>query len=78
MIGPVRNSTSSVTNIRPSVAGLADTATLNGTVPVSLLRAAAGDFIVGGIAPAEASAIKIEDGQVNLTVEVDASTDLQT
>lgn len=45
---------------------------------IATCGAAAGDFIVGGIAPAEASAIKIEDGQVNLTVEVDASTDLQT
>lgn len=29
-------------------------------------------------APAEASALKIENGQVKLTVEVDASTDLKT
>ena len=29
-------------------------------------------------APAEASALKIENGEVKLTVEVDASTDLKT
>ena len=41
------------------------------------LRAAAGDFIVGSIAPAEATALAIENGEVKLTVEVDASTDLK-
>ena len=30
------------------------------------------------LAPAEASALKIENGEVRLTVEVDASTDLKT
>ena len=67
-----------VTPGKNTFAGLEDTATLNGTVPISLLRAAAGDFIVGSIAPAEASALAIEGGQVRLTVEVDASTDLET
>lgn len=67
----------SVTPGKNTFAGLEDTATVNGTVPVSLFRAAAGDFIVGNIAPAEASALAIENGQVRLTVEVDASKDLQ-
>ena len=67
-----------VTPGKNTFAGLADTATVNGAVPISLLRAAAGDFIVGNLAPAEASALKIENGEVKLTVEVDASADLQT
>ena len=67
-----------VTPGRNTFAGLEDTTTVNGTVPVSLLRASAGDFIVGNLAPAEASALKIENGEVKLTVEVDASTDLKT
>ena len=37
-----------------------------------------GDFIVGNLAPAEASALAIENGEVRLTVEVDASADLKT
>lgn len=36
-----------------------------------------GDFIVGNIAPAEASALRIENGEVKMTVEVDESTDLK-
>lgn len=46
-------------------------------VPVVVNQTAAGDFIVGNLAPAEATALKIENGQVRLTVEVDASTDLK-
>ena len=36
------------------------------------------DFIVGNLAPAEASALAIENGEVKQTVVVDASTDLKT
>ena len=66
-----------VTPGKNTFAGLGDTATVNGTVPISLLRAAAGDFVLGNLSPAEASALRIENGEVRLTVEVDASADLK-
>ena len=69
---------SGVTPGRNTYAGLADTAMVNGTVPISLLRASAGEFLVGNLSPAEASALKIENGEVKLTVVVDESADLQT
>ena len=52
--------------------------TVNGTVPISLLRASAGEFLVGNLSPAEASALRVENGEVHLTVEVDESADLKT
>lgn len=58
--------------------GLGDTTTVNGAVPVSLIRQFSGDFLVGEVAPAEATALEIDGGQVKLTVEVDASADLKT
>ena len=69
------------TNVKPGrhlLAGLGDTTTVNGAVPVSLIRQFSGDFLVGEVAPAEATALEIDGGQVKLTVEVDASTDLKT
>ena len=51
---------------------------VNGTVSISLLRASVGDFLADSLAPAEASALKIENGEVKMTVEVDESTDLKT
>lgn len=69
---------SGVTPGKNTFAGLADTAMVNGTVSISLLRASVGDFLVDSLAPAEASALKIENGEVKMTVEVDESSDLKT
>lgn len=67
-----------VTLGRNLFAGFADNATVNGADPVALMRQAAGDILVGGLAPAEAKALEIDGGRVRLTVEVESSADLKT
>ena len=67
------------TGVKPGrnlLIGLGDTTTVNGAVPVSLIRQFSGDFLVGEVAPAEATALEIDGGHIRVKVGVAACTSL--